>query len=92
MVSVVSSPGESCVTTGFLLLSWSPGGKGLQYLLTQNGVTNLWEQPLAGGKSKQLTEFTAGQIFDFNWSSDHMRLLLTRGGVNTDAVVLSDLR
>ena len=26
---------------------WSPDGKGLQYLSTRNGVTNLWEQPLS---------------------------------------------
>jgi DNA-binding winged helix-turn-helix (wHTH) protein/Tol biopolymer transport system component len=73
-------------------LHWSPGGKSLQYLLTQNGVTNLWEKPLAGGKPKQLTRFTAGQIFSFNWSSDRMWLLLTRGGESTDAVLLSDIR
>jgi hypothetical protein len=63
----------------------------LQYLLTQNGATNLWEHPLAGGKPKQLTHFTAGQIFGFNWSSDHMWLLLTRGSTNIDAVLLSNL-
>lgn len=73
-------------------LRWSPSGKSLQYLVTQNGVTNLWEQPLAGEKPKQLTQFFAGQIFDFNWSSDHMWLLLTRGSLNTDAVLLSNLQ
>jgi len=73
-------------------LRWSPSGKALQYLVTQNGVTNLWDQPLAGGKPKQLTQFSSGQIFDFNWSSDHMWLLMTRGSTNTDAVWLSNLQ
>ena len=72
-------------------LRWSPGGEGLQYLVTHNGVTNIWEQPLSGGPTKQLTHFTEGQIFDFSWSLDHTRLLLTRGNVNSDAVLLSDL-
>lgn len=55
-------------------MRWSPSGKSLQYLVTRIGVTNIWEQPLTGGKPRQLTQFSAGQIFDFNWSSDHMWL------------------
>jgi len=51
----------------------------------------IWEPPLAGGKPRRLTHFTASRIFDFNWSSDHARLLLTRGNVNSDAVLLSNL-
>jgi Tol biopolymer transport system component len=70
---------------------WSPSGKGLQYVVTQNGVSNLWEQPLSGGKPTQFTHFTSGQIFDFNWTLDHTRLLLTRGSKNRDAVLLNDL-
>lgn len=71
---------------------WSPAGASLQYLVTQNGATNIWEQSLTGGKPKQLTKFTSGRIFDFNWSSDHRRLLLTRGDVTSDVVLLSNLR
>jgi Tol biopolymer transport system component len=71
---------------------WSPAGAALQYLVQQNGATNLWEQPLAGGKPRQLTKFTSGRIFDFNWSSDHRRLLLTRGDVSSDVVLLSSFR
>jgi Tol biopolymer transport system component len=77
---------------GMFGVKWSPSGKGLQYLLTRNGATNLWEQPLAGGKPKQVTRFASGQIFHFNWSLDHTRLLLTRGNVISDAVLLSNLR
>jgi eukaryotic-like serine/threonine-protein kinase len=71
---------------------WSPDGKGLQYLLTRNGTTNLWELQLAGGQPRQLTRFTSGQIFDFSWSSDHTRLLLTRGSVSSDVILLTNLR
>lgn len=72
-------------------MRWSPDSKGLQYVLTHNGVTNLWQQPLTGGKPKQLTQFTSGVILDFNWSLDRTRLLLTRGAVNSDVVLLKDL-
>lgn len=73
-------------------LRWSPDGKALQYLLTKGDVTNIWEQPLAGGSPKQITNFTAGSIFDFNWSPDGKRLLMSRGEVSSDVVLLSNLR
>ena len=71
---------------------WSPDGRSLQYLWEKNGATNLWEQPLAGGPPHQLTKFTAGKIFDFNWSTDGRQLLLSRGEVTSDVVLLSNLR
>jgi Tol biopolymer transport system component/DNA-binding winged helix-turn-helix (wHTH) protein len=71
---------------------WSPDGKALQYLLTRNGATNIWEQMLAGGEPKQLTKFTSGLIFDFHWSSDRTKLLLSRGSISRDVVLLRNLR
>jgi Tol biopolymer transport system component len=73
-------------------LQWSPNGSALQYLLTRDGATNLWEQPLAGGRPKQLTKFTSGQIFDFSWTADGKQLLLCRGSTTSDVVLLSNLR
>lgn len=70
---------------------WSPAGTSLQYLVTQNGATNIWEQSFEGGKPKRLTNFTSGRIFDFTWSSDHQRLLLTRGDVTSDVVLIGNL-
>jgi Tol biopolymer transport system component len=72
-------------------LRWSPDGKSLQYLLKKNGVTNVWEHPLTGAQPRQLTKFTSGQIFDFNWSADHTQLLMTRGSVSNDVILLSNL-
>jgi DNA-binding winged helix-turn-helix (wHTH) protein/Tol biopolymer transport system component len=73
-------------------LRWSPDGRALQYLLTQGDVTNIWEQPLAGGSPKRITDFTSGRIFDFNWSPDGTQLLMSRGEVSSDVVLLSNLR
>ena len=73
-------------------LRWSPDGKGLQYLLTKGDVTNIWEQPLTGGSPKQITNFTSGRIFDFNWSEDGKLLLTSRGEITSDVVLLSNLR
>ena len=86
-----SSPLKEFAVSGNLPhnLRWSPDGKSLQFLITQNRTTSLWEQPLTGGETKQLIQFSAGQIFDFKWSSDGRRLLLMRGSTTTDAVLLN---
>jgi hypothetical protein len=55
-------------------------------------VTNIWEQPLVAGGPKRLTNFTSGRIFDFNWSQDGKQLLLSRGEITSDVVLLSNLR
>jgi Tol biopolymer transport system component len=73
-------------------LRWSPDGQRLQYLLTRSGVTNLWQQPVAGGEPQQFTKFSSGRIFDFDWSADGKQLLLTRGETSSDVVLLSHLR
>jgi Tol biopolymer transport system component/DNA-binding winged helix-turn-helix (wHTH) protein len=88
-VKTYDAPGgiyrESC-------LRWSHDGKGLQYLLTHGDVTNIWDQPLSGGPPHQVTKFTASRIFDFNWTADGKLLLLSRGEVTSDVVLLSILR
>lgn len=73
-------------------LRWSPSGESVQFLLTKGDVTNIWEQPLAGGSPKQITNFTSGRIFDFNWTEDASQLLLSRGEVSSDVVLLKNLR
>jgi Tol biopolymer transport system component len=80
------------VPAGVTRVHWSPSGTALQYLLTQHGVTNIWEQHLEGGEAKQLTAFSSGQIFDFTWSFDHRRLYLARGDMTSDIVLFSNLR
>jgi Tol biopolymer transport system component/DNA-binding winged helix-turn-helix (wHTH) protein len=86
---IVTAPGGA-YAYGSLL--WSPDGNSLQYILSENGASNIWEQPLGGGKPRQLTTFSSGEIFDFHWSRDGKRLLLTRGEVSSDAVLISSLR
>jgi Tol biopolymer transport system component/DNA-binding winged helix-turn-helix (wHTH) protein len=70
-------------------LRWSPDGRKLQYILARNGATNIWEQPVAGGRPRQFTQFTSGKIFDFDWSADGKQLLFARGDTSSDVVLLS---
>ena len=73
-------------------LCWSPDGERLEYLLTRDGVTNIWEQELHGGEPRQITKFKSGLVFDMNWSLDGTRLLLLRGDVSSDVVLLNNIR
>jgi Tol biopolymer transport system component len=73
-------------------LRWSPDGKRLQSLATKDTVTNIWELPLSGGKPKQLTNFTSGLIIDFNWFQDGKQLLLARGEMKSDVVLIGNFR
>jgi Tol biopolymer transport system component len=72
-------------------LSWSPDGRAVQYLLDKDAANNLWEQPVSGGPPHQLTRFTSGRIFDFNRTADGKRLLLCRGEVTSDVVLMRNL-
>jgi Tol biopolymer transport system component/predicted Ser/Thr protein kinase len=69
---------------------WSPAGEGLQFLLTRNGATNVWEQPLAGGALRQVTSFSSGLIFDFSWSRDGKLLFLAKGETTSDVILMSN--
>jgi serine/threonine protein kinase/Tol biopolymer transport system component len=73
---------------------WTPDGRGLVYVDSRGGggVSNLWFQPVDGGKPQQLTDFKTDQIFGFNWSRDGRQLALTRGIVTSDVVLFSDLK
>lgn len=73
-------------------LRWNSGGAGLDYFLTNNGVSNIWRQPVPKGLPWQVTRFTSGQIFSFDWSSDGKQLYLARGSLSSDLVLISNFR
>jgi Tol biopolymer transport system component len=73
-------------------LRWAPDGSAVEYLLTRKGATNVWEQMLAGGEPRPLTNFTSGRIVDFSWSQDGKTLLLAKGELTRDVVVISSSR
>jgi serine/threonine protein kinase/Tol biopolymer transport system component len=77
---------------GAARLHWSPDQKGVQYLLTRRGATNVWEQALLGGPPRPVTDFASGHIFDFAWSRDGKQLLLAKGEETSDVVLLSNFR
>jgi serine/threonine protein kinase/Tol biopolymer transport system component len=73
-------------------IKWTADSRALTYISTRDDVSNIWEQPLDGSQPKQLTNFTSEQIFSYDWSRDGKQLLLLRGTLSNDVVMLSDFK
>ena len=71
-------------------LRWSPDGGGVQYLTTKSGATNVWEQRLAGGEPRPVTNFGSGHIFDFSWTRGGKQLFLAKGDLTSDVVLINN--
>ncbi|HKR60730.1 MAG TPA: protein kinase [Pyrinomonadaceae bacterium] len=70
------------------LVRWTPDGSSLAYIRNQNGVSNIWVQPLDGEPARQLTKFKTDQIFWFEWSPDGKQLGVSRGAISSDVVMI----
>ena len=88
-VKAIDFPPTTTATGG---LHWSSDGKSVMYVDTRNGVSNIWSQPIDGSAAKQVTDFKSDQIFTFSWSKDGKQLLLARGNVTNDVVMIVESR
>jgi len=68
---------------------WFPQGVAWQFLRSARGGFNIWDQPIGRGSATQLTTFTSGRIFNFDASVDGKRLVMTRGSLSQDVVLLT---
>ena len=80
------------LTASGIPVSWTPDSKGLIYNDFRAGVGNLWLQPLAGGKPKQVTNFSSEHIYSFDWSTDGKQLVVARGSSSSDIVLITNFR
>jgi Tol biopolymer transport system component len=71
-------------------IAWAPDGKSLTLLSSRSGLPNLWNQPIDGSAAKPMTDFKTGQIFNFAWSADGKNILLARGAINNDLILIRD--
>ena len=71
-------------------LRWTPDGTELTYVSTVQGVSNVWSQPLSGGRPKPLTDFNENRIFFFDWSRNERKLVLVRGNDTRDLILVRD--
>ena len=93
MLVVASDSGEKLSSVGVLPaatgFSWAPDGRALDFIVTQDSVSNLFRLPLTGGPTKQITNFKSGRIFSSAWSPDGKQLSLARGDIGANVVLIS---
>jgi len=65
-------------------------GKAVAYPIAENGVDNVWIQPIDGGPGRQITHFNSEQILAFHWSPDGKNLGVLRGHTDSDVVLLQE--
>jgi len=71
---------------------WSLDGQSVVYTEKQNGVGNLWKQPLAGGPPQRLTDFKTDLISNFAFSRDGKNIVLARGPKGAYVVLIRDFK
>lgn len=79
-------------TVSSRVFRWSPDGKGLVYIATENGASNLWLQPLDGTSRRQLTNFKKGELMAFAWSSDGQSCAYMHHAATHDVVLIKDFK
>jgi len=71
-------------------VQFTTDGKAVAYPIAENGVDNVWIQPLDGTPGRQITHFNSEQIFSFHWSPDGKNLGVLRGHTDSDVVLLKE--
>ncbi|MGB9235663.1 MAG: hypothetical protein WCC04_14730, partial [Terriglobales bacterium] len=73
-------------------VQFTADGKAIAYPITDNGVDNVWIQPLDGTPGRQITHFTSEQIASFHWSPDGKNLGVLRGHTDSDVILLQETK
>src|SRR5436190_870803 len=68
---------------------WTTDGRALSYVVTQRGVSNVWNLPVDGSAPQKVTDFKSDRIFYFAWSLDGKSLALSRGTLTNDVVLIN---
>ena len=70
---------------------FTPDGKSVAYAVRENGIDNVWLQPISGGPGHYITKFPSDQSRGgFAWSPDGKTLAILRGRLDSDVVLLHD--
>jgi hypothetical protein len=71
-------------------VQFTANGKFVAYPIAENGVDNVWIQPIGGTPGHQITHFNTERILSFHWSPDGKRLGILRGHTDSDVVLLQE--
>ena len=73
-------------------MRWTPDGRAIAYIREENGVQNIWAEPVNGGSITQLTAFRERgyEIMRFAWSREGSQLAVARRMPKLDVVLIKD--
>ena len=71
-------------------VQFTPDGKSVAYPVAENGVDNVWIQPIDGSAGHQITHFNSERILSFHWSPDGKKSWPLRGHTDSDVVLLQE--
>jgi len=74
---------------GWTRVHWTPDGRALAYV-DRRDPSNISSQPLDGSPSRKLTDFKSDRIFSFGWSRNGKQLVLARGTLTNDVILISN--
>jgi serine/threonine protein kinase len=83
----MASPAGSGFTNA---MTFTPDGKFAAYIIRDQGVDNIFVQPLDGSPGHPITNFTTEQIAKFGWSPDGKTLAVARVQRSSDVVLLQE--
>src|SRR3984957_8224516 len=69
-------------------MSFTPDGKSVAYIVRDQGIDNIFVQPLDGSAGHQITNFTSERIAEFQWSPDGKTVAVARSHATSDIVLL----
>jgi serine/threonine protein kinase/Tol biopolymer transport system component len=71
-------------------VQFTPDRKSVAYVGRENGVDNVWVQPLDGFAGHPITDFKSERIWSFSLSPDGKSLAVLRGHYDSDVVLLQE--
>ncbi len=71
---------------------WAPDGKSVTIYDSRTGTPNLWSFPMDGSPMKQLTDFKPDAVVNREVSFDGKYMVMARGLVTGDVILISDFR
>jgi serine/threonine protein kinase len=83
----IAVPGGNGFTNG---MTFTPDGKFAAYIVRDQGVDNIFVQPLDGTPGHQITNFSTERIAQFRWSPDGKTLAVARVQRTSDVVLLQE--
>ena len=76
----------------YATVHWTIDGKALLHNSQPGDRSNIWLQPLSGGPARQLTRFADQLVFGFARSLDGKQLIIARGTLSRDAMLIRNFK